>query len=133
MSDCEENGEDIRGKIREKRARDRKATGKEKSKYKIEVDANIFEVNFKCLATEAEPATGDPEYCTSCKAIFNNLSKTEVNEANKMIWVCEFCNKKNEVMLEQEEMPKSAQVSYLLQASAQVKNQENKEENKEDN
>jgi len=131
LSGDEENGDELRGAIRDTRARDRKVTGKEKSKYLVEVDANVFEVNFKCLAKEAELATGDPENCGGCKVIFNNLSKTEINEQGKQIWSCEFCNHQNEVMLEKEELPKSGQVSYLLQASAQVKQNLNEEE-KED-
>ena len=36
------------------------------------------------------------------------------------MWECEFCNYRNEVMLDDEEIPKSLEVTYLLEAAAQV-------------
>jgi len=98
------------------------AFGEEKHKYKIEVDTNVFEVQFACLKNEAELATGDPTACSSCKAIFNNLSKVETTIDGKQKWVCEFCNhQNNDLMLDDGEIPKTNQVSYLLEAPAQVK------------
>ena len=45
------------------------------------------------------------------------------------MWTCEFCNTKNEVHLEDEELPQSDEVTYLLEAAAQIENAE--EEKKE--
>jgi len=36
-------------------------------------------------------------------------------------WICEFCNHTQKVELELEEMPKSDQVNYILEAVAQNK------------
>ena len=36
------------------------------------------------------------------------------------MWVCEFCNSKNEVSIEDEEKPKSKEVNYIIEAAAQV-------------
>ena len=36
--------------------------------------------------------------------------------------MCEFCNNENEVMIEEEEIPTAPEVTYLLEASAQVQN-----------
>lgn len=36
------------------------------------------------------------------------------------MWTCEFCHKENEVVIDDEEVPQSNEVTYLLEASAQV-------------
>ena len=35
-----------------------------------------------------------------------------------MIWTCEFCNEKNLINLEPEEIPKSEAINYIIEASA---------------
>ena len=75
-----------------------------------------------CLKDQGELATGDPVFCDKCKAIFNKYSKIEDNkEQEEQIWTCEFCNSKNKVQLEPEEIPKTDAVNYILEAAAQVK------------
>jgi hypothetical protein len=64
-------------------------------------------------------ATGDPEVCKTCKAIFNIDSKITL-KGDQQVWICEFCNTANEVMLDDEELPKSATMNYLVEAAAQV-------------
>jgi hypothetical protein len=86
---------------------------KKANKYVIEVDTNITEITMDCLKTNAEIATGDAEFCSKCKAVFNYKSKLE-----KDIWQCEFCNNGNKVDLEEEERPQTEAVNYLLEASA---------------
>ena len=39
--------------------------------------------------------------------------------------MCEFCNNRNEVDLEEEELPKLNEVTYILQAAAQVEQEQN--------
>ena len=51
--------------------------------------------------------------------MFNQTSKL-TNEEGKQIWTCEFCNTRNEVMIGEEEIPTSTEVTYLLEAAAQV-------------
>lgn len=34
------------------------------------------------------------------------------------MWHCEFCNNKNEVHIEDEELPQSSDVTYILEAAA---------------
>lgn len=64
-------------------------------------------------------ATGDPFYCERCKSVFNKHSKLRV-EMETQFWDCEFCNKTNEVMIDDEEVPQSTEATYLLEAPAQV-------------
>ena len=90
-------------------------------KFKQEIDTNVFKVNFNTLSAKAELATGDPEFCKQCKAIFNVHSKVEENKADEnQIWNCEFCLNKNIVDIEDEEKPKSNAVNFLVEAAAQV-------------
>ena len=64
----------------------------------------------------SELATGDPFFCKGCKAIFSKFSKiTQVEQ--KPFWFCEFCNTKNEVDLEEEEIPKTDTVNYIVEAA----------------
>jgi len=71
------------------------------------------------LKEESEVATGDPVFCSSCKAIFNKHSEVEETKEEQH-WTCEFCGSKNEVNMEPEEIPKSETVNYILEAAAQV-------------
>ena len=40
------------------------------------------------------------------------------------MWSCEFCNYRNEVQIEDEELPQSSDVTYILEAAAQIENAE---------
>lgn len=85
----------------------------------MEFDTNIFKVSLDCLQSSGKIVAGDAEFCTKCNGVFNQTSKlTEVD--GKQIWVCEFCNTSNEVMIGEEEIPTSTEVTYLLEAAAQV-------------
>ena len=120
LSDCEDNVKSRSAVKKEKNVkRQKKGKKLEANKYELEVDTNVFEINFNCLNQEAELATGDPELCKQCKAVFNKGSRTaQVN--GKQVWTCEFCNNANEVCLEEEEIPKSESIFYLVEAAAQV-------------
>jgi hypothetical protein len=69
-------------------------------------------------------ATGDPEICPKCQAVFNSLSKLEeikqIDGSTKQIWKCEFCCTDVEVCLDEEEIPKEGSLNYLVEAAAQV-------------
>ena len=43
--------------------------------FRQEIDTNVFKIGFSTLKDQAEIATGDPEFCSKCKAIFNVHSK----------------------------------------------------------
>jgi len=53
--------------------------------YNMEVDTNVFQINLSCLKENAELATGDPELCKRCKAVFNKDSKLNVVD-NQQVW-----------------------------------------------
>lgn len=54
---------------------------------------------------------------------------TLIQEDAKTIWACEFCNTRNEVMMGEEEIPQETEVTYIIEAAAQV---EQAEEEKKD-
>ena len=91
-------------------------------KYKQDVDTNVFQISMNCLKDQGELATGDPVFCTSCQAIFNKYSKIEEQKSHSgedsQVWTCEFCNTKNNVELEPEELPKTEAVNFILEAAA---------------
>ena len=102
----------------------RTAAAKEQSeRIRVEFDTNIFKVSMDCLQNRGQIATGDAEFCTNCKAVFNQTSVI-VEEEGKQIWVCEFCNARNEVMIGEEEIPQESELTYLIEAAAQVEQAE---------
>lgn len=90
--------------------------------YQQEIDTNVFKIEFSTLQNKAEIATGDPTFCSQCKAILNQFSHIEEvkGEDEKQVWTCEFCFNRNEVCLEQEERPQTNAVNYMIEAAAQV-------------
>jgi len=72
--------------------------------YHQEADTNVYRINLSCLKNDATMATGDPEICPKCGAVFNVHSKI-VDEDGKQFWDCEFCCSRNGVCLDEEEIP----------------------------
>ena len=91
--------------------------------HTVEFDTNIFKVSLECLQNKGQLVTGDAEFCKNCQGVFNKTSKI-VEENGQQVWTCEFCNTRNEVMIGEEELPQSTEVTYLLEAAAQVEQAE---------
>ena len=72
----------------------------------------------------SEMATGDPIFCITCNAAFNMHSRVEEEKRDEgepcQTWTCEFCNTRNAVQIDPEEIPKTSQVNYIIEAAAQV-------------
>ena len=79
LSDQEDNAVQ-REQIKKVNKKIRREKGKKANKYHVEVDTNVFEVKLACLKDNVELATGDAEFCKSCKAVFNNYSKISQKE-----------------------------------------------------
>lgn len=96
----------------------------EGKKFVQEVDTNVFCLNLSTLKNASEIASGDPIFCTNCNAAFNIYSRVEEEKKDEgepcQFWKCEFCNTKNNVMVEPEEIPKTKEVNYIIEAAAQV-------------
>lgn len=84
-----------------------------------EIDTNVFVLRMNTLKEDQVAlATGDPVFCKECKAIFNVHSKIVEESKEQQVWQCEFCNNKNEVELEEEEIPSADTINYVLEAAA---------------
>jgi hypothetical protein len=95
------------------------AAGSAGKKYKQEVDTNVLSLDLTILKNKTEIATGDAIVCSKCKAIFNIHSKLNTDPAsNEQTWICEFCSTLNKVSIEEEEIPKTEELTYII-ASAQ--------------
>lgn len=114
-----EDGANERAFRRDFRAQKRAVTKKKANVYAQEFDTNVFEVKLDCLADKGQIATGDAEICEKCGAVFNKFSVLTERDGNQ-IWKCEFCAHENEVMIGEEEMPATPELTYLLEAPAQV-------------
>lgn len=91
-------------------------------KYKKEVDTNVVDIKFSVLQDQGVLGTGDPLFCQVCQSVFNMYSQTSVEPRGEgevqQIWICEFCNAKNDVNIDEQEKPKSNAVNYILEAAA---------------
>jgi hypothetical protein len=76
-----------------------------------------MQVDLNCLNAEAELATGDPVFCANCNIILNSTSKLakKPDSDDEYLWICEFCGATNNPILEQEEIPKSDQITYVIE------------------
>ena len=113
----EDSGAATRGQIREARRAAPQQEAEDREQYQVEFDTNVFKVKLDVLQERGQLATGDACFCKKCKGVFNSTS-TLKTEGDKQFWVCEFCNERNEVELEPEEIPTSAELNYLLEAAA---------------
>lgn len=92
---------------------------KDEVKFQKVVDTNMLSIKFEFLKTQIPFATGDPQYCSKCKAILNSLSVLE-EKGNVFIWKCEFCLTVNELAIEKEEIPKEPCVDFFVESCNQA-------------
>jgi len=57
---------------------------------------------------------GDAVYCSECAAVASHLSKIQSEEREEGKWQCEFCSKLNTVDIEQSDLPKQEDATYLV-------------------
>ncbi|CAI2359318.1 unnamed protein product [Moneuplotes crassus] len=96
---------------------------KQGRKFKNDVDTNVMKVNMSALEPE-DFTTGDPVFCTNCSAVLNVHSHLEQSEGEgddneSRVWICEFCNNKNEINLDEHEVPDKesgeSNLNYILE------------------
>ncbi|CAI2360749.1 unnamed protein product [Moneuplotes crassus] len=101
----------------------KKRVKKQGRKFKNDVDTNVMKVNMSALEPE-DFTTGDPVFCTNCSAVLNVHSHLEQHEAEgddneSRVWICEFCNNKNEINLDEHEVPDKesgeSNLNYILE------------------
>jgi hypothetical protein len=57
---------------------------------------------------------GDPVYCTSCDVIVSKLSEIQKVDDQDSTWTCEFCSNTNRVDIEEADLPKQEDATYLI-------------------
>ena len=100
-------------------------------KFKCEVDTNVMSIKLNTLKEEADYATGDPVVCSGCSAVFNINSKLEANPEGDQLWTCEFWGVPNEVVVDEQEVPKNETVIYVLEDEKAAKANEEMKEDKD--
>ena len=75
----EEDGAAQRANLRKRAAA---AQNAERERIEVEFDTNIFKVSLECLQNRGQLATGDANFCTKCKGVFNSTS-TIVKEGDQ--------------------------------------------------
>jgi len=89
--------------------------------HEQEVDTNVLSLNLSVLKDKTAIATGDPVYCTKCKAMFNvHSTLVKVPLVAEQTWTCEFCNTPNKVLFEEEEIPKAEELTYVIESAQQA-------------
>ena len=85
-----------------------------------EPDTNVVSVKFTQLIEAFESHAGDPIECTNCEAILSKLSVvSETNQLDgKRVWKCDFCHFENRIFLALDEIPRSEEVTYMIEPPA---------------
>ena len=63
---------------------------------------------------------GDPVYCPGCGAVASHLSKISKKENEELKWQCEFCPNLNTIDIEQTDLPKQEDATYLVSPAPAV-------------
>ncbi|XP_053396238.1 uncharacterized protein LOC123552632 [Mercenaria mercenaria] len=77
-------------------------------------DTNIVTVKFDKLIAPSNMHAGDPQNCSSCGAILSKISKLDIL-ADEKVWTCEYCETRNVVDIEEEEIPREPDVTFMLE------------------
>ena len=88
-----------------------------------EPDTNIVSMKFNQLVETSLAHVGDPIKCGNCEAILSKISVVGNTLAfdGKRIWICEFCNFENKIFIENNEIPKEDEVTYIIEPAAEKK------------
>jgi ribosomal protein S26 len=132
-------GKEAKPKKPKKNAKER--FKKQGRKFRHEIDTNVINVKLSCLKEDAELAAGDPVICKKCHAVLNMYSKIsgggkkenkleEIKEAaneedddaeifqemgeDDQLWICEFCEHRNVINIEKEEIPTKNAMNYII-------------------
>ena len=84
-------------------------------------NTNVIEISLSCLKQGSNFATGDAIYCSSCHSILSVHSPI-TRTAQTKLWDCEFCGSRNIISAEDEELPTSPEVTYVLESAAEMTN-----------
>lgn len=99
-----------------------KVSEEKKKKRLRKADTNIVSIKFNKLLQPGEMHAGDPVYCSTCGAIASHLSQIQTVQPEegliadaKTQWKCEFCPQTSNVDIEQSDLPKKEDATYLVE------------------
>lgn len=75
---------------------------------------NVMRINFRNLKPLQECVTGEPVQCNNCKAVLTSISKLTRRDGNRQLWICEYCNFENKLSIEQDEIPKGDDFTFVV-------------------
>ena len=86
------------------------------SKKKREKSANYVKIPLSIIENNSNFAKGLPIKCISCGGVLNLYSKINL-DFNKQppVWICDYCDAKNELHIEVSEIPSQAIQTYILE------------------
>lgn len=78
-------------------------------------NTNVVSIKFNQLKEIADMHVGDPIKCSYCDAYLSNIS--QVNFTKRPVWKCEFCQRENYPQIDIREIPKSRDVTFIINPS----------------
>jgi hypothetical protein len=96
-------------------------------------DTNVISIKFDNLIDLTNSHTGDPIRCNNCDAILSNCSKIQDPNSltHKRLWKCEFCNFENNLTIDENEIPKSEEVTFIIEPAPMSENSSAKKSSNE--
>jgi hypothetical protein len=90
----------------------------------VVADTNVCAFKLDSLAKDsADIYAGDPQFCAGCHAALSATSKATplAEPPGRMLWVCEFCDARNEITVEPSELPTEQSRDYILSPATEAK------------
>lgn len=81
-------------------------------------NTNVVTIKFNQLKDIIDMHVGDPIKCSYCDAYLSSIS--QVDFTNEPIWECEFCQRENRPQIEHQEVPRSEDVTFMIEAAPSV-------------
>lgn len=79
-----------------------------------QVDTNVVELSFESLLHQKLQINKPPTPCQECGAFLNSHSSVSL-EGENYLWVCEFCAHENRLEVSSTDLPREAEITYVLE------------------
>lgn len=84
-------------------------------------DTNVISATFDHLVDSPNTHAGEAILCSKCSAVLSKHSKlADLNDDKKKLWICEFCNYENKILIHLDEIPSQEEITYLLESNNQT-------------
>lgn len=105
----------------------RRVKKKNRERHVRRADTNVLSLDLGTLSKDADLATGDATECERCAAVLSSVSilkepssdDSEGDDGATHLWKCEFCGLLNRLELDEMEVPKAAQLDYLVDTTGE--------------